>query len=178
MLKYYGWWCHNPGRVPIAVRLHNYMIFINNSNLFLIHLGLILPPLLITKLYTLLLPPAHGCHWSLTPLLCHHNAKYRTCRNVLGHTVVTAGDIPPNHIKICVWKCLANWGVLPLYVLAPRHTVINWLRHPIMKSPQCAQNTGCYDRRVRYYFWHILYHRHIETPRCPGATSLSSQQVE
>ena len=119
----------------IEVRIHHYIIFINTGSLFLIHLQLVRPPPLILEPYTLLLPPAHYCWGSWPPLICHFNVKNWPHINVLGHTVLKAGDVLPNSPYPCVLQHLTNGGVLPLSVLAPRHMAINQLHCPIMQDP-------------------------------------------
>ena len=115
-----------------AVRLHQYIIFIKTRHLFLPHLQLARPPPLIPELYALMLPPAHNCWVAWPPLFCHLNVKNRPHSNILGHTVVTAGDVLPNHPQNHVCQCLTNGGVIPLSVLALRHPDRNPPRHPIM----------------------------------------------
>ena len=85
----------------IAVRIIHYRIFINTRLLFLLHLQLFRPPPLITKPYSLMLPPAYGSWRSWPPLLHNNKVKDWPHGNVLCHTGVASGDIIPNHLHTC-----------------------------------------------------------------------------
>ena len=77
-------------------RLHHYIISRNTRNLFPLHLLLVRLPTLITEPYDLLFKPENylQVYWQL--ILCHRNVKNRPCNNLLGHTVVTTGDVIHN----------------------------------------------------------------------------------
>ena len=158
-----------------AVRIRHYIIFINTRRLLPIHLWLFLPPTIITETYSILFPPAHDLRGSCSPLLRHHNVKNRPRRNVLGHAVVTEGDVIPNRPHPRFLQSLVNGGVLPFSVLSLRYPSRNFPHYLIMQAPQRPQNVDRYEPRPWYENQGILDHRHIELPIGPGLISLPSQ---
>ena len=109
----------SPSSVHRAVRICHYIMIRKTINLFPLHLRLICPPTLINKPYDLLLPPAHAPRGSWPHLLFHHNFKNRMCSNVMGHTIVMAGDVPPNFPHTHVHQHITNVYLPPLSVLEP-----------------------------------------------------------
>ena len=93
-----------------SVRLYYYIIFIRPSCSFPLNLWLVCSSFLMPNPDAFLFPPVYDIWGSWPPLLCHRNDKNRPCRNVLGHTVVTVGNILPNHTHIHVHQHLTKWG--------------------------------------------------------------------
>ena len=107
--------------VHIAVRLRRYIIFRNTSHLFPLHLKLVRPPPFVPKPYALMFSPAHDCQRSWLPPFHHLNVKNRPCNNVMGHTVVSEGDVLPNCPHPPALQGLTNVVVIPLPFLSLRH---------------------------------------------------------
>ena len=100
----------DPNIVHIEVRLRPYIIFINNSFLFPLHVQLFCTSPLISKPFALLFPTARDLWGSCPPLRRRRNFKNRSCGNALVHNVVTEVDLISNHPHPRIHQSLANGG--------------------------------------------------------------------
>ena len=93
-----------------AVRIHHNIIFIKTRRLLPLHLQLVRPRTLILEQYALMFSPEHGLRGACKTLLHYSKFKDWPRINVLGHTVVTAGDVLPNCLQHRIRQHLTNGG--------------------------------------------------------------------